>query len=220
MFPFGKLGDLSARTLDPDDRAGISTLYPSSSFTSTTGRITGRVTSGGTSVFGAHVVAIDTSTGIVTAGAVSLGDGSYNIAGLPPATYRVFAEPLDGPVGEENLGGIFDSTVKSNFRSAAFGGSSPSSVTVSAGIESTRRDIEVGTATASLNLTLLGTESATTPGSFLLGAPPLVVARGRDFQLAVGSTASTFAPSVNGMEITGSGITFDFSRRGVFTSNR
>jgi hypothetical protein len=220
MFPFGKLGDLSARTLDPDDRAGISTLYPSSSFNSTTGRISGRITSGGAAVFGAHVVAIDTSTGIVTAGAVSLGDGSYLIAGLPPASYRVVAEPLDGPVEQDNLGGIFDSSVKSNFRSAALGGSTPSNVNVSAGIESVRRDIDVGTATASLNLTLLGTESATTPGSFLLGSPPLVVARGRDFQLAVGSTSTTFGSAVNAMEIAGSGITFDFARRGVFSSNR
>jgi len=157
---------------------------------------------------------------VVAVGAVSLGDGSYLLGGLAPGTYGVLAEPLDGPVGEENLGGIFDASVRIDFRTTYYGGSTaPAGIAVGAGAAS-RVDLDVGTSAPTLNLTLLGTASTTTPGAFLLSAPPLSVPRGGTFDLAVGSSATTFASVVASMDVSGSGISFDFARRRLFISNR
>jgi hypothetical protein len=60
MFPisFGR-GNTADRELQPDDIAGISALYPSSTFRAQTGVLPGRVLRGGRPVFGAHVIAFN-----------------------------------------------------------------------------------------------------------------------------------------------------------------
>ncbi len=105
-----------ARTLEVDDIAGATHLYPSASATQL-GTITGQVTNrDSTSVFGVHVVAYDVSSGNFTVSALSGaagnnkgrdGDGRYEISGLPPGQYRVGIEPVGGSVSAENFGGIF-----------------------------------------------------------------------------------------------------------------
>jgi matrixin len=115
--------NFSRRTLKQDDAIGISTLYPGPGFLSSTGEISGTVTrSDGRPVFGAHVVAIDAGTGIVVASAVtglvetapngmplrfSQTSGNYLLTGLPPGSYVILAEPMDGPPAKSFLGGIF-----------------------------------------------------------------------------------------------------------------
>jgi uncharacterized protein (TIGR03437 family) len=94
MYPRTIAGRTQSRTLAPDDVIAASVAYPAPGFLSSTGTIRGQVTSGGANVFGAHVVAVD-ANGNVTAGALSQPDGSYAIQGLPPATYAVYAEPID-----------------------------------------------------------------------------------------------------------------------------
>ena len=96
-----------------DDVAGISSVYPKSSPDVVTGRITGRVLLNGAGVFGAHVYAESTSAAQgfgsdvrkTPVGAMTRPDGSYTIQGLPPDTYIVTAEPLDGPVSNSDIGG-------------------------------------------------------------------------------------------------------------------
>jgi hypothetical protein len=90
MWP---LSSVLQRTLDADDIAGARTLYPPGSGR---GAVQGRVMLGADGAFGAHVVAVDPS-GVLAASALTLLDGSYAIEQLPPATYRVYVEPLDGP---------------------------------------------------------------------------------------------------------------------------
>ncbi len=117
--------------LSDDDRSGLRVLYPDASDTIHVGTIRGRITpanalslagqpAGVTGVFGVHVVAMDEATGLV-AGATLGGwscsgqgpavfDGSYAIERLPVGrSYRVFAEPLDGPVGPSNVAGATQS---------------------------------------------------------------------------------------------------------------
>lgn len=96
MFPIAfAAGDIADRTLRPDDRAGVSDIYPDGDFTRATGSISGRVTKNGGAVFGAHVVAFDTKTGTLV-GNFSLTDrGEFTIAGLSPGVYVLRAEPLD-----------------------------------------------------------------------------------------------------------------------------
>lgn len=119
MSPYGAAGQLDERTLSYDDMAAVTWLYPNGLDSS----ITGTITSGGLAIFGAHVVALDTN-GNAVASTLSFPDGSYEIDYLPPGLYRLYAEPLDGPVAEQNVGGTltaFYTGLQTNF-STTFSG--------------------------------------------------------------------------------------------------
>ena len=58
MFPIAfAAGSIHDRTLQADDLAGISDIYPTNSARRSHGSISGKVTKNGGGVFGAHVVA-------------------------------------------------------------------------------------------------------------------------------------------------------------------
>ncbi len=109
MFPFAPPVETS---LSYDDVAAISFLYPKASPDVGTGTVSGSVTLNGSPVFGAHVF-VDSETGNEPFGgfgirkspisALTRPDGSYVITGVPPDTYSVIAEPLDGPVDNSNV---------------------------------------------------------------------------------------------------------------------
>ena len=119
MIPFIQ-NNISQRTLELDDRAGNSTVYPEASFLSDYGTISGSVTSGftGAAVFGAHVeawnIAALTPENSISAisGEITLrnGVGEYQIHGLPPGQYAVRIVPLDGvhtTAADANIGGPY-----------------------------------------------------------------------------------------------------------------
>jgi uncharacterized protein (TIGR03437 family) len=89
-----------ASPLDPDDIAGISTLYPTGGFLSTTGKIRGTVSRTGTGMNLASVVALSPTTGAAIGGMTN-PDGGYEISGIPPGDYILYAHPL--PPNEEGL---------------------------------------------------------------------------------------------------------------------
>ena len=110
MFPFAPPFET---TLSYDDVAGISGLYPKGSPDVPTSTVSGNVTLNGAGVFGAHVY-VDSETanqpfgGSIRKspiGTLSLPDGSYTITGVPPDTYTVIAEPLDGPASNSDVSG-------------------------------------------------------------------------------------------------------------------
>jgi len=108
--------------LSDDDRTGLRVLYPDSSDAIHAGEVSGRIIpanplslpdapAGVTGIYGAHVVALDATTGSVIAGTLggwSCGgagpaqfDGSFLITRLPvgaSASYKLYAEPLNGVV--------------------------------------------------------------------------------------------------------------------------
>jgi len=111
--------------LADDDRTGLRVLYPDSNDTLYVGSIQGHILPanpislptappGVTGVFGAHVVAIDATSGAVIAatmggwsciapGPVQF-DGNYEIDRLPVGrSYKIYAEPLDGAVGPSEV---------------------------------------------------------------------------------------------------------------------
>lgn len=121
--PDGPLGD--------DDRTGLRVLYPDPSDTVHQGSIIGQIfpanplalpasPPGVTGVFGAQVVAVNATTGVV-AGAIYGGwscaspgpaqfDGTYEIDALPVGqSYTVYAEPLDGVVSPSQIIPAIDS---------------------------------------------------------------------------------------------------------------
>src|SRR5262249_37418672 len=133
-------------------------LYPQNAALSTLGSVSGFVTLSGTPMVGAHVVAVD-GNGNVAASTLSSFDGSYEIDFLQPGSYRLYAEPLDGPITEQNVGGTptsFFSGLNTNFSTTYFGDTTDftraSSLFVSAGRLNSSGSIHVFAASG-LNLT-------------------------------------------------------------------
>lgn len=105
MAPFTDRGDVHQRTLALDDRLGVGLLYPEPPFPAGRGTLVGTVAVEGSPVFLAHVVAT-TVRGRIVASGYTRPDGTYRIEGLPPDTYLVHAERLDGPVRPGNVVGV------------------------------------------------------------------------------------------------------------------
>jgi uncharacterized protein (TIGR03437 family) len=80
------------RSLATDDMVAISLLYPARDFLSSTGSISGRVSTGGEGVHLASVVALPPNGTPVSA--LTNPDGSYRIDGLPVGPYYVYVHPL------------------------------------------------------------------------------------------------------------------------------
>jgi hypothetical protein len=96
MFPIALgSGDVSSRTLKPDDIAGISDLYPDGGFNDQTGSVSGHITKNGQGVFGAHVVAFDPKTGEMVGNFSLNTNGQFSIAGLRPGPHVIRVEPVD-----------------------------------------------------------------------------------------------------------------------------
>jgi hypothetical protein len=120
MFPIALgTGDISMRTLRPDDIAGLSDLYPDNRFNATTGSLSGKVTKGGQGVYGAHVVAFNTRSGDMVANFALTPGGQFSIAGLAPGAYVVRVEPVD----DADTDSFFDPTEPAdiNFQATYFG---------------------------------------------------------------------------------------------------
>ena len=109
------------RSLELDDRAGLSAIFPTAEFQATTGRLSGTVLSGitGAAVFGAHVEAYKLPTASIASGISGIsgeltlrnGQGDWEIQGLPPGDYIVRIVPLDGvqtTAADGNIGGVFN----------------------------------------------------------------------------------------------------------------
>jgi len=96
MFPISLgRGVVADRTLQPDDIAGASDLYPDGGFREETGVITGRARLGNAGVLGAHVVAFNPRTGTLIGGFAVSQDGTFRIAGLTPGPHVIRVEPVD-----------------------------------------------------------------------------------------------------------------------------
>lgn len=81
-----------ASPLTLDDSIGLSVLYPSAAFRSSTAAISGRVSTG---TSGIHLASVTAITPAGPAVSVLTGlDGSYKIEGLTPGPYYLYAQPL------------------------------------------------------------------------------------------------------------------------------
>ena len=104
MYPWIGPEDLSG--LDSDDRIALMQIYPDGSGKTGRSAVRGSVRLPGGGVFGAQVVAVDTN-GIPVASTLTSADGSFELGNLPAGNYRLYAEPMDGPVETKNLSGIW-----------------------------------------------------------------------------------------------------------------
>ncbi|MBI3089790.1 MAG: carboxypeptidase regulatory-like domain-containing protein [Candidatus Tectomicrobia bacterium] len=98
MHPSTFAGDLQSRSLEADDRAGVSTIYPAAGFGASTGRILGRVSKNGLPVFGAYITAVPVRPqegGPGEVAGITFPSGDYEIAGLQPGSYRLRLNAVD-----------------------------------------------------------------------------------------------------------------------------
>jgi uncharacterized protein (TIGR03437 family) len=100
MFQTTAKGNSAERSLSSDDIAFVASLYPSNS--SAYGTLNGSVTAGGSPVRGALVTAIDRTTGVAVGALSDLSTGRFAMD-VPPGSYTLYAEPLSGTVGPNNL---------------------------------------------------------------------------------------------------------------------
>jgi hypothetical protein len=111
MYPY--VGTGSSAGLDSDDRVAISSAYarlkPASG-----GTLEGRVYGDGGGIFAAQVVAVN-EQGEPVATALSDKNGNFTLPGIPSGTYRIYAEPLDGPVNVQNLAGFWQTAKVKSF---------------------------------------------------------------------------------------------------------
>lgn len=99
MYPY--VGFNGVPSLDSDDKIAIDNLYTRPEAGAT---LQGRVYGDGGGIHAAQVVAISDS-GEPVASALTNQSGEFEMKGVPPGNYRLYAEPLDGPVDVRNLSG-------------------------------------------------------------------------------------------------------------------
>lgn len=129
MYPYVT----SSMALDTDDKLSLAALYPNTRAALIGGNIRGQVRSGSGMILGAQVVALN-DQGAPVATAMSNQDGNFELDGLPPGNYRLYAEPLDGPVDGRNFSGIY-SKAATGFRTQFLDGGQKIAVTSGASID-------------------------------------------------------------------------------------
>ena len=168
-----------AEELSTDERLAMSSIYPAANQLVASSSISGEVRAPSGPLFGAQVVAID-AHGAPIASALSHQDGSFSLS-LPPGSYRIYVEPLDGPVDRNNLSGVYQK-LNSVFRSSFL---ESGNVQVNAGQRVTGIVLNVDTLDPLLNPKWIGI----TPANSLdvqLAARPVTVRAGEAVTVAVG----------------------------------
>lgn len=114
MNPFNHSDDSGdAQSLEPDDIAGVSFLYPAIGYQATVGSIAGQIRDFDQQpLFGTHIKAENLDTGelfstVSGAEPSAATVGHYRLHGLTPGRYRLSLAPIAGAINEENFGGVF-----------------------------------------------------------------------------------------------------------------
>lgn len=112
MYPY--VGTEGPMELDQDDRIAISTIYPKTDPTLRGATLQGRVVGDSGGVFAAQVVAVDDKGQPVATGLTNAA-GEFTLLTMPAGRYRLYAEPLDGPVMVEALQGTWRQAARKPF---------------------------------------------------------------------------------------------------------
>jgi hypothetical protein len=106
MYPFVTTSDVPT-AFDSDDRIAIAMTYPRFDDPAAMGAtLQGRVMGDSGGIFAAQVVAVSMH-GEPVATSLTDASGEFTLGGLPAGTYRLYAEPLDGPVDVNALQGTW-----------------------------------------------------------------------------------------------------------------
>jgi hypothetical protein len=111
MYPY--IGTGTTVSLDSDDRVAITNAYaktkPAAGAT-----LEGRVYGDDGGIFAAQVVAVNDEGQPVATGLTDK-NGNFSLQGVPGGTYRIYAEPLDGPFSVQNLSSAWQSAKVTSF---------------------------------------------------------------------------------------------------------
>lgn len=119
MYPYvGNGGEPSA--LDVDDRISIANIYPKSDQALNGATLSGRVMGDHGGIFAAQVVAVD-EKGQPVGSVLTNAAGEFTLAAIPAGSYRLYAEPLDGPVDTGALQGSWRAAKLVSFPTEFFG---------------------------------------------------------------------------------------------------
>jgi hypothetical protein len=118
MYPYVGSGTEPA-AFDFDDRIGIASIYPKGDLTMSGATLSGRITGDGGGIFAAQVVAVN-GTGQPVGTALTNSSGEFTLVGIPAGRYRLYAEPLDGPVDTGALQGTWRGAKQTPFPTQFF----------------------------------------------------------------------------------------------------
>jgi hypothetical protein len=182
MYPY--IGTGNTASLDSDDRVAISTAYaktkPASGAT-----IEGRVYGDDGGIYAAQVVA-ENDEGEPVATTLSDKNGNFSLQSVPVGTYRIYAEPLDGPFYLQNLSGSWQNAKVTSFPTQFAGGGA---VRVENGRIYGNLNVD-GSGSVRLNPKWIGTW-AVGSDSATLQAMPLTLRAGTTMTLGVGGDGFT-----------------------------
>lgn len=184
MYPY--VCKNSPSNLDSDDRIAIAAVYPKVDPTSAGATLTGRITADGSGVFAAQVVAVN-DRGEPVATALSDSTGDFLLEGVPSGTYRIYAEPLDGPVMPANLDGVYRGAKVTSFATRFLAGGP---MTVKNGSVYGNLIIDTSGAPVHLNPKYAGLGSANGT-DFALTAGTMAAKPGTTVTLAIGGDGFT-----------------------------
>jgi hypothetical protein len=181
MYPY--VGKVGAASLDSDETIAMTEMYPKSNRSGAT--LVGRVIGDGGPIFAAQVVALSPS-GEPVASALTDQQGNFSIDGVPAGTYRLYAEPLDGPVNVQNLSGIWRNAKVTSFPTQFADGGA---IEVASGKMYGNLVVNAN-GTVQLNPKWIGA-SLPDAGDVSLAAAPAIVRAGDTISLAVGGDGFT-----------------------------
>lgn len=184
MYPY--VSKTTSTELDSDDRIAISSLYPKTDPTYAGATLKGKVMGNDGAIFAAQVVAVNDSGEPVATGLTD-ASGEFILLGVPDGSYRVYAEPLDGPVGPRNLDGVYRDAKVTSFPTVFAGGGT---IRVTSGNVYGNIDIDGRGAPETLNPKWIGVADPSNP-NFSLSSAPVNVMPGQTFALAVGGDGFT-----------------------------
>jgi len=178
MYPYVGPYDTPA-DLDVDDRIAISTIYSQNDPTLRGATLQGRVLGDDGGVFAAQVVAVN-EQGQPVATSLTNAMGEFALLTVPAGRYRLYAEPLDGPVMVAALQGSWRQATAKPFPTEFF----DAAVDVENG--KLYGNLVVNTAgTVQLNPQLIGS-TAPDATSVSLNSSPVVVSPGQTVKLTIG----------------------------------
>jgi hypothetical protein len=189
-----------------DDVAGTEHSNPFADTPQRTGALGGTVLKSGTDpVFGANVVAVRQSDGAVVS-EVTIFGGEWRIGALAPGSYKVYAEPFDGPIFASDFhGGVYGSNPFGLLKTTWAGGNvAPTVFDLAAGQEISGITIGPPAGNPTLNPHKLGRS----PNNFtaVLDEHAVEFYQGEAQYLTVGGTGVNLVPD-NGVTVTGPGVT-------------
>ena len=183
MYPYVGPSDTQAG-LDIDDRIAISTIYPMNDPTLRGATLQGRVMGDDGGIFAAQVVAVN-ERGQPVATSLTNALGEFTLATVPTGRYRLYVEPLDGPMVVSALQGTWRQATLKTFPTEFF----DSPIDVENG--KVYGNLVVNTAGAvQLNPRLIGAADPSS-NSVSLNSSPVTVRPGQTVKLTVGGDGFT-----------------------------